>query len=83
MLPDCGGDLQDFLVRGAVDINGHRLLPVVAQAQVGVREPIPHGGDITQADRRAIQPRQDDDVLEIALFVVPAERTDEDLLFTR
>ena len=80
MLPDSLRYFEDFLVRRAVYIDGNRSPAVVAYAEIGVLEPVPHGCDLTQAHRCPIRTGQDDDVLEIGLVVVPAQSADEDFL---
>ena len=71
-------DLEHLLVGTAVDVDADRRLPVVAHAQIGVGEPVPHGRDVAQPQRRAVRARQEDDVLEVRLVVVPPERAHED-----
>ena len=76
------GDVQHLLVGGPVHVDPDRRLPVVADAQIGVGEAVPHRRDLAEPHRRAVQTAEEDDLLEIHLLVVLPQRANEDVLAT-
>ena len=72
-----------MLVRRTVHIHPDGGLPVVTHAQIGIREAVPHRGDVAQPNRRPVRANQYDNILEIPLFVILAQGTNKYLLLAR
>ena len=73
------GDIHHLLALGPVDLHEDRRPALVPQDQVCILEGIAHIGDISKAHNCAVFPGDDDDLLEVELFVALADCPDAHL----
>ena len=82
VLLDGAGDAHDLLVVGPVDLDEDRRLVLVPDDQVDVLEAVVDLGDLAQSQHGAVASAENDDVLELLLFVALAKGADPHLRFS-